>query len=163
MICAGTHCCQSSCMFFVISLLRWIYVADSVHPLVAITLVHLFDAYLCPLGVSHMHSDFFFFFLGVIGLSMKFRGASTCMCAENTWGRIIHLCLVHMIQTYRSLWTHSLVHRMWIIFHTKSRLCLLIFTIFSHFCLWAWGRRRKVLENVIKFSDILLRGNNEIM
>jgi hypothetical protein len=25
-----------------------------------------------------------FFFLGVIGLSMKFRGASTCMCAENT-------------------------------------------------------------------------------
>jgi hypothetical protein len=35
---------------------------QSVHPLVAITLVHLFDVDLCPLGVSRMHSDFVFSF-----------------------------------------------------------------------------------------------------
>lgn len=106
---------------------------QSVHPLVAITLVHLFDVNLSPLDASRMHSDLFlnFFFLGVIGLNMKFRGASTCMFAENTWGRMTFVLkyssagwessifVLHMIQSYRSLWTYSFVHRTWIIFHTK--------------------------------------------
>jgi hypothetical protein len=37
----------------------------SVLPLVAVTLLHLFDAYLYPLNVSHIHSASFIAYLGL--------------------------------------------------------------------------------------------------